>query len=340
MADIFSILPEPLENQEVFILDHGKTVDGVLKYKDDLTSYGWNIRQFNKMHVGAFVLHRRPGKLNRDRKFTIYAGGVISSITEPDEEGNVTATISNVFAIVPPIKQGDSLLESLVWDSKKKKPGTWEHFWNQYGMNTISFTDFVNLTKKANCVLDNTPLIIKETDLTEEEVQELQIENVAGFKVEFEENGTIHKKKGKKYTGVAKKPDYAKIQKAKNKIGVLGEEIVMDILTREAQNFGRKVPVHAAKEEGDGLGYDIRAWDQAGNEIHVEVKTSKDNYADGFEMSYNEIEASKDDKYTYLIYRVYGLNMKTRECKIKIYEGPVTDDNFKTVPTKVAVYQK
>ena len=71
MADFTSILPAAVSEQEAFILDHGKKVDGVLKYKDDLTSYGWNIRQFNKMHVGAFVLNRRPGKLTKDRKFEI-----------------------------------------------------------------------------------------------------------------------------------------------------------------------------------------------------------------------------------------------------------------------------
>ena len=87
MADFTSILPAAVSEQEAFILDHGKKVDGVLKYKDDLTSYGWNIRQFNKMHVGAFVLNRRPGKLTKDRKFEIYAGGYVESISEPDAEG-------------------------------------------------------------------------------------------------------------------------------------------------------------------------------------------------------------------------------------------------------------
>ena len=57
-------------------------------------------------------------------------------------------------------------------------------------------------------------------------------------------------------------------------------------------------------------------------------------------MSRNEIEVSKDPNYTYLIYRVYNLNAKTRECSIKVYEGPVTDEKFKLEATKVAVYQK
>ena len=41
-----------------------------------------------------------------------------------------------------------------------------------------------------------------------------------------------------------------------------------------------------------------------------------------------------------LIYRIYGLDTKTKECKVKVYEGPVNGANFKLVSTKVAVYQK
>lgn len=338
-----AILPTPQRDQEAFILDHGKLVDGVLKYQDDITSYGWNVKRFNKMHVGAFVLNRHPGKITKDRKFEIYAGGYVDSISEPDDEGNVVAKITHAFHIVPPIKQGDSFIESFAWNSKKKKPESWEHFWNQYGMNRISFTDFKNLMKGAHCV----PLgdvvnadVAQETDLSEREIEELQNEGVLGFNVFFDEGGTVHKKKEKKYLGVAKKIDYNKIQKSKNKTGALGEEIVMDILTKAAKDAGLKAPVHASKEEGDGLGYDIRYWTETGDEVHVEVKSSRTNYADGFEMSYNEVAASLDKNYKYEIYRIYGLNFKTKECHIKVYEGPVTEDHFNLVSTKIAVYQK
>ena len=136
MSDVFNILPEAVEGQQAFIFDHGKVVDGALKYQDDITSYGWNTRQFNKVEVGAFVLNRHPGKIKKDRKFEIYGGGYVEKIEPIDDQGNVVATISHAFIIDPPIKQGDSFIENFEWDSKKKKPGTWEHFWNQYGMNT------------------------------------------------------------------------------------------------------------------------------------------------------------------------------------------------------------
>lgn len=341
MLDIFEILPKAVEGQQAFIFDHGKVVDGALKYQDDITSYGWNTRQFNRVEVGAFVLNRHPGKITKDRKFEIYGGGYVEKIGPIDDQGNVVATISHAFVIEPPIKQGDSFIENFEWDSKTKKPGTWEHFWNQYGMNTISFTDFQNLMKNARCIsVGETLGALSEEDFTEEDVKEMEGSSAGGFSITFETDGSIHSKKTKKRTGVARKVDWKKIQASKDKTAALGEEIVFDILSEEAKEKGLKLPIHVSKVEGDGAGYNIRAWGKEGKEVHVEVKASKDRYADGFEMSRNEIESSKDPSFQYLIYRVYNLNSKTRECNIKVYSGPITEDAFKLEPTKVAVYQK
>ena len=100
------------------------------------------------------------------------------------------------------------------------------------------------------------------------------------------------------------------------------------------------MPVHVSKEEGDGAGYDIRAWDKDDKELHIEVKASKRNYSDGFEITRNEIEASKNKDYPYIIYRVYNLDIKNKNCSIEIYSGPVTDETFKLEPTKFIVYKK
>lgn len=341
MADVFEILPPQVEGQQAFIFDHGKVVDGVLKYQDDITSYGWNTKQFNRVKKGAFVLNRHPGKITKDHKFEIYGGGYVEKIEPIDNQGNVVATISHAFTIEPPIKQGDSFIENFTWDSKKKKSDTWEHFWNQYGMNTISFKDFRNLMSKINCVpVDENIGTLKEVDLLGEEVKELEDSSSKGFNITFEDEGLVHSIKGRKRTGVGRKVDWKKVQASKDKTAALGEEIVFDILSEDAKKNNLKMPVHVSKDEGDGTGYDIRAWDDGGNEIHVEVKASKNRYADGFEMSRNEIEVSKDPNYKYLIYRVYSLNVKMREYCIRIYKGPITEDEFKLEATKVAVYKK
>ena len=254
MSDVFTILPEVVEGQKAFIFDHGKVVDGALKYQDDITSYGWNTRQFNKVEVGAFVLNRHPGKITKDRKFEIYGGGYVEKIEPIDDQGNVVATISHAFIIEPPIKQGDSFIETFEWDSKTKKTGTWEHFWNQYGMNTISFTDFKNLVKNARCIPVGEAIeLSQEKDLTEVEVTEMENTTAKGFIITFEEEeGLVNGKKVNKRTGIAKRVDWKKVQASKDKTAALGEEIVFDIISEEAKENGLKTPVHVSKVEGDG----------------------------------------------------------------------------------------
>ncbi|RJU23087.1 DUF3883 domain-containing protein [Streptococcus sp. AM43-2AT] len=107
-----------------------------------------------------------------------------------------------------------------------------------------------------------------------------------------------------------------------------------------AQQEQLDTPIHASKEEGDGLGYDIRYWAKDGKEIHVEVKTTTSSNVDGFEMTRNEIEASLNTNYEYQIYRVYDLQVKTKDCKIKIYKGPIDDKRFMIETTKVVVFKK
>ncbi|MDM5145286.1 hypothetical protein ICE98_02420 [Lactococcus lactis] len=115
MVTYTDLLPKPTENQQAFILDHGKTEDdGQLKYADDAKSYGWNMRQYGKLKAGAVVLNRHPGKITKDRKWEIYGGGYVESVSDEDENGNVTAVITHAFTIEPPIKQAIHSLKTLI----------------------------------------------------------------------------------------------------------------------------------------------------------------------------------------------------------------------------------
>lgn len=180
-----------------------------------------------------------------------------------------------------------------------------------------------------------------EEDLTLEEVQELEKSNLStsGFSVTVVDNGTTRKKTHNKFVGIAKKIDFEKVQKSRNRTGQIGELIVFDMLNEEAKQNGLKSPEHVSITRGDGLGYDILAFDEAGNEIHIEVKTSKDKYADGFDISSNEVAASQVKDIIYKIYRIYKLNTKTKECKLQIYEGSISDEKCKLVPTQFKYYQ-
>ena len=182
--------------------------------------------------------------------------------------------------------------------------------------------------------------IIKENyEKISEEISYLKNVNDDKYLIN-KKNNDIDNTKEKKNVKIIKKIDWKKVQDSKDKIGALGEEIVFDILTQKAEEHNLKMPVHVSKEEGDGAGYDIRAWDKDDKELHIEVKASKEKYSDGFEITRNEIEASKNKDYPYIIYRVYNLDIKNKNCSIEIYSGPVTDETFKLESTKFIVYKK
>ena len=57
-------------------------------------------------------------------------------------------------------------------------------------------------------------------------------------------------------------------------------------------------------------------------------------------MTQNEIITSQNKQFQYKIYRIYELNLETRECKLKIYDGPIDDNNYELEAKCVKVYQK
>ena len=87
----------------------------------------------------------------------------------------------------------------------------------------------------------------------------------------------------------------------------------MDFLLQKADEESLKLPVDVSHWEWDGVGYDIRYWDKSSKETHVEIKTTTSKYPD---RTNNEIRASKDPKFDYLIYRLYALDVKAKKCKI------------------------
>lgn len=334
-----SYIESLITEHEAFILDHGKTVnEGELKYKDDVTSYSWNIHRNNKLKAGMPVLSRHPGKITKNRKFEIYGGGVVTSISSPDEEGNVIAQISRPFRFLNPIEQGDSFIESFRWDSKTKKVGTWGHFWNQYGMNKISMTDFWKLVEGREYeILDR---LAENEAPTDEENQE-----VGEVSLEFVELIDTRKIKAKKKSNQNNKRkgvhiDFLKKNQNQLTLGKLGEEIVLERLKElVAKNEIRDLK-HVSAQEGDGLGYDILYHDLEGREVRVEVKTTSKAYIDGFEMSKNEIEVSQENGAIYKIYRIYNLDKKKGTYSLEIFDGPIDKQDYKVIPQIYKVYLK
>ena len=78
----------------------------------------------------------------------------------------------------------------------------------------------------------------------------------------------------------------------------------------------------------DTLGYDITSYDENGEQIYIEVKTTTANRIDGFYLTANEID--KADRYgeKYRLYRVYNLNVKNKTYDVEIFNGNELFEKF------------
>lgn len=120
----------------------------------DFDEYHWDQARNNRPRVGDFFLYRRPQKASEVKgQFYIYGFGKIKSIqsinntddvTQKKRDKHVIAHVEQGIRFKDPILQSD--LEDFEW-TFKKRGNTWEHFFQQYGMNEINQTDFIALLK-------------------------------------------------------------------------------------------------------------------------------------------------------------------------------------------------
>ncbi|MGI9244803.1 MAG: DUF3883 domain-containing protein [Verrucomicrobiales bacterium] len=61
-------------------------------------------------------------------------------------------------------------------------------------------------------------------------------------------------------------------------------------------------------EQGDGAGFDIRSFDDNGNDLFIEVKTTRFRKETPFFISSNEIRFSEANASRFSLYRVYRFN--------------------------------
>ena len=314
-------------------------------HKDrDYEVYSYNVHKNNKPKPGDAFLYRRPGKSTANRKFNIYGGGVISRISDPDREGNVLAEIKSAFRLKTPIEQGDNRIESFVWTSKKKTPGSWAHFWSQYGMNVIDAHDFYGLVGDLEYVVPgNTNPWGAGVYEASEETRDVETGfDVTGFHVDIDTDGEQSKvatsQDTETRTLTGRHVDFQEIQNANTTVGKAGELLVLEMLREQYEGKGAEIE-YTAEKMGDGYGYDIKVITAENKEIRVEVKTTTSQYIDGFYLTPRELNAARQCLFenaskhmSYQIYRVYNFDVKKKTANIKIYDR-FDDKDFRLAPT-------
>lgn len=112
-------------------------------------------------------------------------------------------------------------------------------------------------------------------------------------------------------------------------IGDLGEIWVLkyekQFLEQNGKNKLASKIRHVAKDQGDGLGYDILSFDLNGSEKFIEVKTTKGRKNTTFFVTRNELEKSKIEQDRYVLYRVYEYEEDRETAKLMKIKGELSN---------------
>jgi hypothetical protein len=118
-----------------------------------------------------------------------------------------------------------------------------------------------------------------------------------------------------KHTRVGKKIDYLDQAKENQNIGDLGELLVVknerDRLASMGLDDLADLVEHSSVQVGDGLGYDIRSFEETGEYRYIEVKTTTGAINTPFFMSQNERDFAVSHPNSYLLVRVFAFNKVT-----------------------------
>jgi len=106
------------------------------------------------------------------------------------------------------------------------------------------------------------------------------------------------------------KVNYLEREQNNRKLGMKGEELVLDFEKWELRRIGKEKLADTvrwiAKEEGDGAGFDILSKYSSGKDKYVEVKTTKLSKEAPFYFTQNELLFSKDHSENYHLFRLFN----------------------------------
>ena len=137
-------------------------------------------------------------------------------------------------------------------------------------------------------------------------------------------------------TSTPSKTDYVLRQKENSRLGAAGEQWVFAYEKKRLSASGRKdlaKKVEWVAQKDDSKGYDILSFDDNGNELFIEVKTTNGGAKTPFYLSATELVVSENNASKYRLYRVYDF---LKAPKLRIIIGNIGLLNPQ--PTSYVVY--
>jgi hypothetical protein len=122
--------------------------------------------------------------------------------------------------------------------------------------------------------------------------------------------------------------------------GSAGEQFIIEQEKLKLERAGLHEKVKDIMKVKDGEGYDIRSFDDKGNEFHIEVKTTTGGKHTPFYMSENERAYMEKMKEKYSLYRVYNFDRVSGIGDYFVLSGTKLIDNESFNPISYEISYK
>src|SRR5690606_9754313 len=133
-----------------------------------------------------------------------------------------------------------------------------------------------------------------------------------------------------------RRSNWSKKQLVSSKLGLLGEELVIYIEKQKLKQLGLNDRVEKVEKKLDGEGFDILSFDENGEEICIEVKTTTGGVDEPFYLSINEKAFYELNIDKYVIYRLYNYSYQNKTASIYKIKGSELN-KFDLLPTNFEV---
>lgn len=121
-------------------------------------------------------------------------------------------------------------------------------------------------------------------------------------------------------------------------LGDAGEELVVSYERKKLRELGKHSLADEVEKVENGNGYDVISFDEDGNKIYIEVKTTRGDHNTPFFYTINEYLFAERNPNNYLIYRLYNFNDDTNNADFYVINRPLESLLFQ--PTNFKVYHK
>ena len=108
------------------------------------------------------------------------------------------------------------------------------------------------------------------------------------------------------------------------KNGEKGELLVVDFEQKKLKALGINKDVVHVSLDGDGHGYDLESYNDKGEKIFIEVKTTVGGLNTSFDISSNEVLVSNEKENLYYIYRIFNYDKEKNSGEFYIMKGSIT----------------